>query len=98
MCAAAPGIVRQEDFPKKINRPIFNNNKLFSHCGAKKREAAFGRLAPDFIKKPLFSAANRCHCKREKPQCRRHHRRFGNNRKYKVLPVPRNIVVYLCRI
>lgn len=49
MCAAAPGIVRQEDFPKKINRPIFNN-KLFSHCGAKKREAAFGRLAPDFIK------------------------------------------------
>ncbi len=50
MCAAAPGIVRQEDFPKKINRPIFNNNKLFSHCGAKKRETAFGRLAPDFIK------------------------------------------------
>lgn len=97
MCAAAPGIVRQEDFPKKINRSIFNN-KLFSHCGAKKREAAFGRLAPDFIKKPLFSAANRCHCKREKPQCRRYHRRFGNNRKYKVLPVPRNIVVYLCRI
>jgi len=47
MCAAAPGIVRQEDFPKKINSSIFNN-KLFSHCGAKKREAAFGQTRAGF--------------------------------------------------